>query len=561
MNININNNQNNNGNNEDGDAVSILNFEEKYGDDEVPVFTEEATIKAMNRLVIEPEMLRKPTDADYAEFKDFPDVKKQVESVLNARRRDLIDQIISEREKILTRSRNYGESSSERVDFVDNTARIKKETMARIERIQKKEIEQLIVSELLREKAQRKDQEDRAKKEERQKQYEQEVKKKQADDAEKKRKKDEMLLQRIAEKEAELLEAKKKQEADIIRNQELLAQRKAEKMKQLAEADKQRQMKAQKQREMLDQQRKEEQKAIEERLKEQEKRELKNLQLRELALKQLKENNLIKFNKQQQRYALSQRQERENMERRRKQMEQKEKESQERMDIFLKNREKQVKRQQARSQMLVERHKSAAAEISRQRDERIRAMVFKDNKDQERRDAILTQRLEKIKKERIELLEKQNKIKEMNDKEKEDLARKREEAEKRWNEEKEKSDKAKFMHEEEIRKKAALQKLRDKIQNENVERQRRMKEMDQQEKGAVSQERQMKATLYVSTKQELAMKKREAMTQLDFKKSDILTTFRNEMKKGGKIDIDNLAKTYGVDIEQLRKKVEESDIR
>ena len=55
----------------------------------------------------------------------------------------------------------------------------------------------------------------------------------------------------------------------------------------------------------------------------------------------------------------------------------------------------------------------------------------------------------------------------------------------------------------------------------------------------------------------MAIKKRDQAIALDFQKHVAINNFREMMRKVGGIDIDALAKKYDIDIESLRKRVNE----
>jgi hypothetical protein len=126
-----------------------------------------------------------------------------------------------------------------------------------------------------------------------------------------------------------------------------------------------------------------------------------------------------------------------------------------------------------------------------------------------------------------------------------------------WKKQDEHTKKTKEDRERWMADRANLQKLRLQLQNEGAERARRMRKVLLDEKGRESEDRQARAQAFVQNQRELAMRKRDEKTKLDFQKAAILEEFREQLRKGGKLDVEQLALKYGLDIEELRRKVEE----
>jgi hypothetical protein len=190
------------------EGVGILNFEDHFRDDQIPVFTEPSTLAAMERLVIEPRDLLRPQESDLAGLPNIPKVRARATGILLKRREMLIRQIIAEREAVFEEERRSRRSESARLSeddsFRDDTA-VREAAIKRIERMQQREIEQLIISELIREQTLREEEEMRERREMHQRELAHEVRLKQAADAERRRQKNETMLARIQERERELL--------------------------------------------------------------------------------------------------------------------------------------------------------------------------------------------------------------------------------------------------------------------------------------------------------------------------------------------------------------------
>lgn len=544
--------------------VGILNFEEYYADDKVPIFTEEATLVAMERLQIEPKEIMKPQPSDYKEFPDFPDVRKKVESILLARRDNLIAQIIEERDRYLRidKPRLDAQNSptaqaAQQNDKIDEEA-ARKEAIGRIEKMQRREIEQMIMAELIRTQTLQDEEERQQKREERQRQQALEVKQRQLEEKEKRHRKEEALIQRVAQKEQQLIELKKKQEEDIEKNQRLIAEMKAKRIKEMQEADYIRQQKAIKQREALVKQEEEEKKKIIERQKQQVAHEMMIKQRRVEQLNKIKERNKQVMIEQKKRYAAYQQRSVTVIEERRKTMELKEIKAQDRYENVIKQRDIMTQKRRARSEIQVKNNITARNRIEKEKEERIKKLVCKETHDQERRDAIMAQKMERFKHEREQELEKQNHIKAQNEakaqkqRELEDKMLKKDELAEKRIEEVEKSKK------EELMKKVAIQKLHDRLRNEAAERKEKQQNYKIQKKGEINQEREKNAIQQQIVKQEIADRTREASQQLSFKKEKAIFEFREMVKRQGQLDLNELAKKYDIDVEVLKEKVAES---
>jgi hypothetical protein len=97
---------------EDG-TIGILNFEDQYGDDTLPKFTEPSTLAALKRLFIEPTELLPPTNSDLTSLgiPDFADVRRKILSMYANRRRLLIREITDERESVISESKRAEQRS------------------------------------------------------------------------------------------------------------------------------------------------------------------------------------------------------------------------------------------------------------------------------------------------------------------------------------------------------------------------------------------------------------------------------------------------------------------
>jgi hypothetical protein len=542
-----------------GDYVSILNFEDG-SDAPIPEFTEPATLAAMHRLAITPSMLSKPMEKDLATYGDDQNSRRQAEALLNNRRRAFIEQVKAERERLLTRSTPTTRSTTaSRESRSEDFEAQEREAVARIERLQQKEIESAIFIELKRERDQRKAEEMREIQAERQKRLAEEQQAKQQESVEKRRHKDELLLQRVAEKQAEMDEMRRRQDEIAARNQQMLEQRRVEEQRRVSDADKDRMQKAERQRQMIEAQRREERRKIAERLKIQEQREAYMQQRRTEQLDMLRERNAVKATQISERFATSQEKARKEFEEQRRQLARREMESQLRLEKLINERDLQSQRQHDRNAAQVTRHHAAAEELQRGRESRLAELAVRDADSEERRRLILEEKTEKQKATSAAHAAKTVKVAEQKDKQEQDRATRNEEAVEKWARDDQHTADAKARNQRQIENQAKLQKLRSDLQEENAARIATVRQMQLEEKQEESDERQRRAHEYVENQILLAWKKRDARTQLDFKKAAMLSEFREEMKRGGKIDLDELSRRFGVDIAEMRRRLEESD--
>ena len=135
--------------------------------------------------------------------------------------------------------------------------------------------------------------------------------------------------------------------------------------------------------------------------------------------------------------------------------------------------------------------------------------------------------------------------------------KKRIQAVKKWQAEDENVIKVQKEKQEEMLKNYAMKRMRDKIRDQNAIIEANKKNFQIHKKEELSKERQLKADEYRQNKHELAIKKRDKAIALDFQKHAAINDFREMMRKGGEIDMDALAKKYDIDIESLRKRVNE----
>jgi hypothetical protein len=209
---------------------------------------------------------------------------------------------------------------------------------------------------------------------------------------------------------------------------------------------------------------------------------------------------------------------------------------------------------------MMQRHQAFSDRLKQENEELIAQITARNERHEQRRQEVANAKLQKIKDENNTYLEKQRRLEEQKQMEKERIEQERQAAEKRWQEKEEASARARAQRELELKNKVRLQQLRDQFQAENARKIERLRKIEQDEKEQERQERQQRAALYLKLQEELAIKKRESQTKLEFQKAAILEEFRERMKRGGKLDIEGLAKSYDLDLDELRRRVDDDDV-
>jgi hypothetical protein len=543
--------------------IGILNFQDRYGDNSLPVFTEDETVEAMKRLFIEPKMLVGPKEADFDAMKlpDFPDVRKKVGSMFEKRRRSLINEIINERELVFA-ERRRGQIASRpgsRVEAQREGQKNAEQTaLERIETLQRREVEMLIVAELVRE---QNAQDDRERQERRERQMQEalaEIKKRQLADKEKRAAKTASLVSRIQERERGLAELQRQQNEEVEKAQLLLAEQKVKRLRDMAEADLERQRRAQAMREELDRRSEEQKRQIMQRQKEQAAHELLLLQRRADKIRELQERNQRIMEEQKAKHALSQQRSLEALEERKRAMQQKEAEVQERYGALIKRRDEAAQSLRDKNQSRVERNQQARTAVAHYRDERMRALAFKDTRDQERRDAIAAKRLERQSQEREMERAKREQIERQKQSRAEEKRKKDEDIERSLEEDRQRLSEVAKRKADDLAKRMAIQRIRDQFRDESADRRANQHRFKREKRGEECQEREAQAIEYVQGVRTLALKKQDHVAALTFKKQDVLHQFRELILRGGRLDIDKLGLRFNIDVDYLREKVSQS---
>jgi hypothetical protein len=370
-----------------------------------------------------------------------------------------------------------------------------------------------------------------------------------------------VLVLRLQERERELLEVKKRQEEEVAKNQRVLAEQQAKCMREMAEADRQRQRRATELRETFERQAEAANKFVIQRQKEQVAHEQMMLQRRAEKLGELKERNTKLRIEAEERYEEGQRRVAEMTEQRRTVMEDKEIGARARYENLVRNRDAIAAKAKGRSQSQIDRHHQAKEELERGKEERIRGIVFKDSKDEERRREIMREKEMKMKQEREALIQKQEFIERQKEERRVAAARDAEEYGEKQKEDSKRVEEVQKKREEGRIQKVAIQKLKDQIQTENAERKQRQREYWIKEKRDLTEAREARALQYVSTRQEIVHKKQDAAAEREQKKGVVITEFRQLMKRGGDLDIEQLAKKFDIDLEVLRERVADANRR
>jgi hypothetical protein len=544
-------------------AIGILNFGDRYGDDSLPVFTENETIEAMKRLFIEPKTLVRPKQSDFEAMKlpDFPDVRHKVESMFMKRRQSLINEIINEREVVFA-ERRRGQPSTRpgtRLETQRDDQKAAEQTaLERIEALQRREVEMLIIAELIREQSA---QDDRARQERREQQKQEalaEIKKRQLADKERRAEKTALLMSRIRDRERELADLQQHQDEEIDKARRLLAEQKAKRLRDIAEADLERQRRAQAMREELDRKSEEQRRQVMQRQKEQAVHEQLMLQRRADKIRELQERNQRIMEEQKAKYTALQQRSLEALEERRRAMQQKEAHAQERYGALIKSRDEAAQSLRERSQSRVERNQQARTAVAHRRDEHMRALVFKDTRDQERRDMIAAKRVERHNQEREIEREKREHIERQNQSRAEERKTKDEEFERSLEADRQRLSEVAKKKEDDLAKRVAIRRIRDQFRDECAERLANQHRFKREKRGEECQERETRGVEYVQGVRSLALKKQDQVAVLTFRKQDVLRHFRELVHRGGHLDIDELGQRFNIDVNSLRQKVSQS---
>jgi hypothetical protein len=541
------------GSRDDEEPISILNFEERCTSN-IPRFTEPYTIQAMYRLAIEPSMLSKPTEKDFQRFNQGTASRQQAEILLENRRKSFISQITAERERLMSAPRSRTVSVSEELSTTYDLDQ--KAALARIERMQKREIEQIVIAELIRARDKYRAEWLQSRQAAIRQQRDREAAAARARDAEDRARRNVQIQARVAEKTALMEQRRQQMDANSLRLQRVMAEKKAEDLKRASDADKERQARSQKLRLELDRRKAEEVKRQVAKMKAQEEREEFLLQRKAEAVEEVRRKNAEKTAETQRKFAEAKKRDLSASLERRKALETKSAEAEIRIEAITRERDSQIMgKVRAKSEAQMRRYAAANKELERERREKEAKMAEKNSQADMRKREIMEEReteihameqkrLEKLKKAEAQITDLQKQKSEAGERAKE-----------KWRTDDERAEEAKAKRESEIRDRAELQKLKEELQAESAAIVKKRREIHLKEKSEESGERQERAEIYMENLRELALRKRDEKTKLDFQKEAVISQFHEEMRKGGNVDVELLSKRYGLDLEELKKRV------
>jgi hypothetical protein len=510
----------------------------------------------MHRLAIEPAMLARPTDHDLRRFKQDGTSRQQAQLLLDNRRKTFVNLIKAERERIRTSPVTESRSVSSMADLSSSFRTDQQLALARIERAQKREIEQIVIAELTRVRDQYRAEFVQNRHSAIREQKEREQAAERARDAERRRQREDVLRARAAAKSALLEQRRLQQDAASMRSQQQLAEKKAAELKRTSDADKERQARAEQIRLEIERKRAEERRRLVAKMRAQEIKEAHMMQRKQEQIAEIRERNAAKSAETQHRFAVSKARAIKTAERKRCEMIQKDVEAEIRIQNITRERDARiVGKQRAKSAAQAERYAAASKVIAGQRRSKKAAMARKELQADERKREIIEERWREVQDMEENRLQRLNRAQETVANAQKERARKGERAREKWERDDEHTEQTKLQRDWEIHDRAELQKLREELQAENAERVRRMREMHMDEKSEESQERQARALVYCQNQQTLALRKREQKIRLDFEKAALVTEFRDKLRKKGRINVELLARQFGLDLDELRKKV------
>jgi hypothetical protein len=547
-----------------GPFISIENFESTLTDSEIPNFTEPATLTAMRKLGLVPKDLCKVTDKSVSDFPDLPEVRAHVKETIEKRRQMRISQIKEIREAIL--SERQVETVSEEPVFDDSkiTAEMKEREERenrRIERMQQKEIESLIISELTRQKILRQELERQAQFQRALAEREAETKKRLAEDAARRKEKEQRVIARIEAKDKEALAKQRENERQA---EERLKQEEEERRKlarEKAAAEQERLRKAAQRREDVEEQLKKEQRAARQKEMELAKRDAdrakKNLEDTQKARAERQER-LIQTK---QRLADAAEREQEMLERKRKELLKKEAEARQRLASFQARKKAAILEQQEKIKAETLKHLEYSKKLEEDEQKKNLAILTRQAAHEERLQKVFSEREQRIHQAKMAEKERIATVAERRAKSEaslSDLCQKMEvedaEVEERVKQ---------IRHENKIErlKKIAERQLLLRTMDENAKALERKREFENAEILRKKMEREKKALLLMELQRVLGKKRKEAALQSQFRRTEVLSEFKEFLKEGGEPNLEALATRFNLDLEEIKKKVEEGNRR
>jgi colicin import membrane protein len=292
-----------------------------------------------------------------------------------------------------------------------------------------------------------------------------------------------------------------------------------------------------------------------ERFTQQQQREQAMLERRAHAVDALRAKNGALVREQQRRFAASQELERRRVEERRSQMAAQEAQAQLRLEKLARDRDQFSIRQHARSAAQAERYAHASEERKLERDRRNQAIDQRDAAYRERRQELLREENERLKQNSLARQQRERKVEETREAKEQEQAQKNEQAKQTWKSQDEHTQQTQAEREQTAQDHARLSRLRRDLQIESALRVQKMRQIQFEDPTKDNQDRQAKAVQFVQHKQELAIKKRDERTKLDFRNREINSEFRESLRRGGKINVGELARRFSLDIDALRRRV------
>jgi hypothetical protein len=522
-----------------------------------PKFTDPLTVLAMNENGIVPDDLVKLSQEYIRKIPGKPEVRDRIVKELETRRLNAIAQIKATREELVKQEQQQTDFASNS-HLPDASAAAERE-IRRQERMQQREVEQLLTAELRRQREQ-------AQELERQKQMailvqqqEEARRKALAEGTAKRKERESKVIERIQQREVELEDARKKQDEQEIRRrkaeEELQVQRKAEAVKQ--EKEKEERLKKlaeeQKRREVALARKRDEDEG------ELRKREAVRLEAKAEELRKAKEEHEAQMQKQRDRVVQIRRKEVEMTEQKITKFEENEKVVLQRVSESQRRRDESLSQLRRRNEDKVARARSMIEKIEQDDLEKKQAISVKTTEAAARLQLIVADRNRRMELARkgeneksLQALDRKARSEDLLSQRLGTAMQKQAATDARLAELKKKA-------EEDATTKAADQWLRMKIGEENARRLERKQEWQRQQALKKMEDKAQAVELMTQQKRDEEERRRRQSAALAEKKKQLIAEFAAKMDGKGRPNVDALAKEFGIDVAELNQRVSSPD--
>jgi hypothetical protein len=540
--------------------ISIENFEHNLLDHEIPTFTEPATLTAMRKLGIIPRDLRKVTDASVSDFPDLSAVREHVKDTMTRRRAHRIEQIIEVRNSILANSDT--ESDRPLPLFADSkiTAEMKEREERenqRIERMQQKAIESLIISELTRQKILKQDFERQKQLQISLAQREAEASKKREEEQSRRKKKEEEVFKRLEIREREMIRKQKRNEKEHDERLKQDEEQRKKLAKERAVAEQERLKKVAERHEEIAARLRQEYRKAAQKEKEFAERDKERAKKNAQDLQQTRMERQARVVQTKQRIAIAAHKEQEMLESKRIELLRKEEDARERLSEFQQKKKAELKAQQEKNREDVQKRRAYSKVLEAEERKKREEIIAKQALYEERLSKVLDEkekRIEQAKRDesvRIAAIAERKAKSEMN------ASKLQRQMEQEDMEIEERVRQIKHENKIERMKKIAERQLLLKTMEENAKSLERKREYETAEILRKKLEREKKALLVMEFQRLIGKKRKQTALQNAFRRADVMEEFKGLIQEGGKPDLEVLAQRFNLDMNVMRQKVEE----